>query len=75
MIIEIMYNHQEPACPPKLQDDTRRTGGVLTGLYLSELNETFNIGFKYISKVIDIFTNDYPVPQDSRMTPGGQVKS
>ena len=36
--------------PPRLQEDTWRTGGVLTGLFLSELIETFSVGLKYISK-------------------------
>ena len=42
---------QEPTCPPRLQHDTWRTGKVLTGLFMSELNETFSIGSKYIFKV------------------------
>ena len=32
--------HKEPQCPPKLQEETWRTGGVLTGFLMLNLDET-----------------------------------
>ena len=49
---------------------------VLTGLFMSELNETFSIGSKYNFKIICVnFTGlrNQPVLQDSRMTLGGKT--
>ena len=45
---------------------------------MSELNETFSIGSKYIFKIIGVnFTDlrNQPVLQDSRMTLGGKMES
>ena len=63
---------------PSLQRYTWRIGVVLTGLFMSELNETFSIGSKYIFKLIGVnFTGlrNQPVLQDSRMTLGGKMES
>ena len=63
---------------PSLQRYTWRIGVVLTGLFMSELNETFSIGSKYIFKIIGVnFTDirNQPVLQDSRMTLGGKMES
>ena len=63
---------------PSLQRYTWRIGVVLTGLFMSELNETFSIGSKYIFKIIGVnFTGlrNQPVLQDSRMTLGGKIES
>ena len=63
---------------PSLQRYTWRIGVVLTGLFMSELNETFSIGSKYIFKIIGVnFTGlrNQPVLQDSRMTLGGKMES
>ena len=49
---------------------------VLTGLFMSELNETYSIGSKYIFKLIGvnfIGLRNQPVLQDSRMTLGGKM--
>ena len=54
------------------------TGLVLTGLFMSELKDTFSIGSKYILKLIGVnFTGhrNQPVLQDSRMTLGGKMES
>ena len=42
---------------------------------MSELNETFSIGSKYIYKQVGINFRNQPVLQDFRMTLGGQVES
>ena len=63
---------------PSLQRYTWRIGVVLTGLFLSELNETFTIGLKYFSKQLALSfrtLRNQPVLQDSRKTLGGQVES
>ena len=63
---------------PSLQRYTWRIGVVLTGLFMSELNETFSIGSKYIYKQVGInfrTLRNQPVLQDSRMTLGGKMES
>ena len=58
--------YQEPSCPPRLQDDTKRTGGILTGLALFELNEIFSVSLKYIYEVNNILSKhvrNHPVLQ------------
>ena len=49
--------HQEPPCPPRLQEETWRTGGVLTGFLRSKINETFReaslgLGYSILSETI-----------------------
>ena len=34
------------SCPPRLQEETQRTGGVLTGFSLSDSDETFTEAFE-----------------------------
>ena len=72
------YSKSRLPCHPSLQRYTWRIGVVLTGLFMSELNETFSIGSKYIFKIIGVnFTDirNQPVLQDSRMTLGGKMES
>ena len=35
--------YQEPSCPPRLQDETWRTGWVLMDSIMSEVNETLSL--------------------------------
>ena len=65
-------------CHPRLQSYTWRTGEVLTWLFLTELNETFSIGFTYIIKQLGINFighRNHPVLQDSKRSHGGQGES
>ena len=43
MIVSPIQDHlqvrQEPPCPPKLQEETWRTGGILTGFLMLNLDE------------------------------------
>ena len=69
--------HQEPPCPPRLQEETWRTGGVLTGFLLSNLHETFreaSLGCSLSSETITRYIRNLHVLQDSRKRLGGQVE-
>ena len=46
---------QEPPCPPRPQEETWRTGGVLTGFLMSNIHETFretSLGCSHPSETI-----------------------
>ena len=49
----LVYQDFRP-CPTRLQENTWRTGGVLTGFFMSLLNKIFSIGFEYIYKQVGI---------------------
>ena len=50
--------HQEPPCPPRLQEESKRTCGVLTGFLKSNLDENFteaSKGCSFLSNTISRF--------------------
>ena len=70
--------HQEPQCPPRLQEETKRTGEFLTGFLMSNLDETFTEVSKWcplLSDTISRFIRNLHVLQDSRKRLRGQVES
>ena len=74
----MLYSMSRLPCHPSLQSYTWRKGGVLAELFMSELNETFSVGLKYVSeqvgRIISSLRNQ-PVLQESRMTLGRQLES
>ena len=73
-----LHVHQEPACPPRLQEKTWRTGGILTGFLMSNLDETLakaSEGWYLSSETTSRFIRNLHVLQDSRNRLGGQVES
>ena len=70
--------HQEPPCPPRLQEETWRTGGFLTVFLMMDLDETFieaSEGRSLSSDTNSRFIRNLHVLQDSRKRLGGQVES
>ena len=70
--------HQEPPHPPRHQEETWMTGGVLTGFLMSNLHETFreaSLGCSLPSETITMYIRNLHVLQDSRKRLGGQVES
>ena len=70
--------HQECPCPPGLQEETWRTGGVLSLFLMSDLDETFTDTYDECSLPVDtIFRSIRYVHDvlDSRKRLGGQVES
>ena len=70
--------HQEPPHPPRLQEETWRTGGVLTGFLMLDLDETFTEASEWWSLSYDttsMFIRNLHILQDSRERLGGQVES
>ena len=68
MIIPIIWHHlqvhQEPPHPPRLQEETWRTGGVLIGFVMLDLDETFTEASEWWSLSYDT----------SSKTPGRDLK-
>ena len=82
MIIPIIWHHlqvhQEPSHPPRLQGETWRTGGVLTGFLMSNLDETFreaSLECSLPSETITRCVRNLHFLQDPRKRLGGQVES
>ena len=81
MLLSILDHHQvhqEPLRPPRLQEETRRTVGVLTGFLMSNLHETFreaSLGCSHPSETITRCVRNIHVLKDSWKKLGGQVKS
>ena len=70
--------HQEPPHPPRLQGETWRTGGALTGFLLLDLDETFieaSEGRSLSSDTTSRFIRNLHDLQDFRKFIGGQVES
>ena len=70
--------HQEPPCPPRLQEETWRTGGVLTGFLMLDLDETFTEASEVLSLSYDTtsrFIRNLHILQDSRRRLEGPVES
>ena len=70
--------YQESPCPPRLQEETKRTGGVLTGFLMVNLDENFTESSKdcsLLSDTISRFIRNLHVLQDSRKRLRGQVES
>ena len=79
MMIPIIWHqlqvHQEPPCPPRLQEETWRTGGVLTGFLMLDLDETFteaSEGWPLSSDTNSRFIRNLHVFQHSMKLLGGQ---
>jgi len=69
--------HQEPQRPPRLQEETRRTGGVLTCFLRFNLHETLreaSLGYSLPSETITRCVRNLHVLKDSRKILGRQVK-
>ena len=81
MIPIIWYHfqvHQELPCPPTLQEETWRTGGILTRFLMLDLDETFTEASEVWSLSYDTtsrFIRNLNILQDSRKRLGGQVES
>ena len=61
--------HQECPCPPRLQEKTWRTGGVLTWFLMSDLDQSFtdtSDGCSFPSNTISRFIRNVHVLLDSR---------
>ena len=70
--------HQECPCPPRHQEETWRTGGVLTWFLMSDLDKTFtdtSDGCSLPSDTISRSIRNVYVLLDSRKRLGGQVQS
>ena len=66
--------HQENPCPPRLQEETWMTGGVLTLFLMSDLDKTFTEGSDvcYLqSGAISKFIENVHVLLDSKKRLGG----
>ena len=69
--------HQECPCPPRLQEETWRTGGVLTWFLMSDLDETFTDTSDECSLQSDTISRsiwNIHVLLESRKRHGGQEK-
>ena len=81
MFTPIWYHlkvHQECPCPPRLKEETWRTGGVLTWFLMSNLDETFtdtSDGCSLPSDTIYRSIRNFHVLLDTRKRLGGQVES
>ena len=72
-----LHVHQEFPCPPRLQEETFRTG-VLTWFLISDLDETFTDTYDGCSLPFDTFSRSVRNVNfilDSRKGLGGQVES
>ena len=70
--------HQECPCPPRLQEETWRTGGVLTWFLMSDPDETFTDTYDGCSLPFDTISRsarNVHVLLDSSKGLGGQVES
>ena len=70
--------HQKCPCPPELQKETWRTGGILTWLLMSDLHATFTDTSERCSLPSDIISRsirNVNVLLDSRKKLGVQVES
>ena len=77
MIPIIWHNvqiHQEPPYPPRLQEETWRTGGVLTGFLMLDL-EAASEGWSLTSDTNSRFIRNLHVFQHSMKLLGGQGES
>ena len=75
---ESLQVHQEFLSLPRLQVETWRTGGVLTGFLMLDLDETFTEASEVLSLSYDTtsrFIRNLHILQDSRKRLGGQVES
>jgi len=73
-----LHVHQEPPCPPRLQEETWRTGGVLTGFLMKDNDVTStkaSEGWYLSSDTASRFIRNLNVLQNSRKRLGGQVES
>ena len=77
-MIPIIWNHlqvhQKPPCPPRLPEEAWRTGGVLTGFLMLDLDETFteaSEGWSLSSDTTSRFIRNHHVLQESRTRIGG----
>ena len=81
MIPIIWYHlqvHQEPPCPPTLQEETWRTGGILTRFLMLDLDETFTEAserWSLISDTNSMFIRNLHDLHDSKKRLGGQEES
>ena len=81
-LIQVKWHHlqvnQEPPCPPRLQEGTWRTGRVLTGFLMLDLDEIFTAtseGWYMSYDTISRFIRNLHVVQHSRKRLGGQIES
>ena len=73
-----IQHHQEPPCPPRLQEETWRTGWALMRFLLMDIDEIFrkaSLLYCLTSDTIKKVVRNLHVLQDSRKRLGGQAES
>ena len=70
--------HQDPPCPPRLQEETLMIGVVLTSFLMLDLDETFSkasVGYFESPNTISSSIKNVTVLHDSRKRLGGNLES